>query len=222
MKLCSFGDSFIFGTDLEDCGNNSHSNLTWPALIAKNLNLDYECYAKPGCGNRYILNQLLDHTDVDCFYIIQWTWIDRYDYNFNDIWQTVRPSLDNKKTDEFYYKNFHSELHDKQVTLGLIYQAVCALEWNNCKYLMTYIDPLMLDKKWHCPPGVQFLQDRVSSSLSSVDNDNFLGWARSKNYSISKSWHPLEEAHTKFSDIWTPKVRTLLNNSAKEESNAFE
>jgi len=108
MKIAAFGDSFIFGSDLNDCNYPTYSIKTWPALIAKNLNVEYKCYAKPGCGNRYILNQLLDNINSDYFYIIQWTWIDRYDYSTDNGWQTVRPSLDNKKIDQFYYKNLHS------------------------------------------------------------------------------------------------------------------
>ena len=129
MILGAFGDSFLFGSDLNDCFDNP-SNQTYPAIIAKKLNIKYKCFAEPGRGNQFILNTILDNIDKNIFYIINWTWIDRFDYLHisDNTWKTVRPSLDNQKIDEFYYKNFHSELRDKQVTLGQIYQAKMILE----------------------------------------------------------------------------------------------
>lgn len=214
MILGAFGDSFIWGTDLKDCCKFNGSKTTWPALLSNNLGLEYKCHASPGSGNRQILNNLLDVIGNYDFYIISWTWIDRYDYIdvLTDTWQTIRPSLDNKQIDEFYYKHLHSELQDKQTTLGIIYQAINLLESHNCKYLMTYMDPLMLDKQWHCPPGVDLLQNKIISKLSTFDELTFLEWAKTNNYTISERWHPLEEAHKKASEYMLPVVHHLLNS----------
>ena len=77
MKLKSFGCSFIFGSELSDITIKSkkYSQLTWPAIIAQRLGMEYACYARPGSGNLQILNNLLDqvaqhNNDV---YIINWT-----------------------------------------------------------------------------------------------------------------------------------------------------
>jgi len=228
MILGAFGDSFIYGSDLYDCchqftwgdqPSDMHSHLTWPALIAQSLNSTYVCHALPGVGNRQILNSLLDNIGNYDFYIISWSWIDRYDYlnTTTDLWQTVRPSLDQEHIDEFYYKYLHSELGDKQRTLGIIYQAICLLESHNCRYLMTYTDPLMLDTEWHCPPGVNLLQNKIKSKLSTLDGLTFLEWAKLNNFPISDKWHPLEQAHEKAAEYWLPTVKTLLNTYAKED-----
>ena len=67
MKLKSFGCSFIYGTDLADDGRGfiaaTPSRLTWPALLAQNLDYSYECYARPGCGNLRILEKILNQAD---------------------------------------------------------------------------------------------------------------------------------------------------------------
>jgi hypothetical protein len=219
MVLGAFGDSFIYGSDLQDCQDTMASMSTYPALIANNLELHYECNAYPGIGNHQILNTLLDTLGAYDFYVISWTWIDRFDYVdvTTDTWQTIRPTLDNKKIDDFYYRNLHSELSDKQRTLGIIYQAVSLLEAHNCKYFMTYQDPLMLDQQWHCPPNVRLLQSKIKHNLSTIDNMTFLEWARKNQMKISDNWHPLELAHEKAAEYWLPAVKTLLNTHAKED-----
>lgn len=219
MILGAFGDSFLFGSDLDDCVNNRPSNQTYPAIIAKKLNKSYKCFAEPGRGNHFILNTILDNIDTNIFYIINWTWIDRFDYldASNNTWQTVRPSLDNEKIDKFYYKTFHSELRDKQITLGQIYQAISVLEQNNCKYLMTFMDNLIFDTTWHCTPGIKLLQEKIKNSCKTFDKQNFLDWSKSNSYEISDKWHPLEKAHQKAAKYWLPTVSQLLNTSSKED-----
>ena len=228
MKIGAFGDSFIYGSDLSDCCHkfqpgddiaSMHSHLTWPALVAQRLNYTYHCHAMPGIGNQQILNSLLDNIGNYDFYIISWSWIDRYDYlnTTTDLWQTVRPSLDSKQIDEFYYKHLHSELSDKQRTLGIIYQAISLLKDLNCKYLMTYQDPLMLDQQWHCPCNVKLLQSKIKNNLNTINGMTFLEWAESNQMEISDNLHPLEESHQKAAEYWLPAVNTLLNTHAKED-----
>ena len=68
MKLKSFGCSFIFGSELHDDGyggpHATPSQHTWPALLAKDLGYDYQCYARPGSGNLRILNEVLNNTNL--------------------------------------------------------------------------------------------------------------------------------------------------------------
>jgi hypothetical protein len=233
MKIASFGDSFIFGSELRDLpdkflpGYNLYetSNLTYPALIAKKLSLEYQCFAYPGAGNQRILNDVLSciHQNKNqILYIINWTWINRFDYyNINsehnfDIWLTVRPSLDNPVKDDFYYKNFHSEMLDKTLSLGHIYQAVCALEQNSCQYVMTYIDNLIFDSQWHATDNILFLQNQIKDKLVNYNGKNFLDWSADNGFKFGKYGHPLEQAHEKAAEFWLPKVCTLLNIATKE------
>ena len=128
MKLKSFGCSFIFGTDLDDDGRAA-SNLTWPAQIAKKLNYQYECYARPGAGNLQIMEQVLNQCEdpEPVMFVIGWTWIDRFDYynaHWNpqqslSPWQTIMP-IDQDTLANTYYRDLHSEYRDKLTNLTYI------------------------------------------------------------------------------------------------------
>jgi len=232
MLFASFGDSFIFGSELKDCDPNHlyDSHFTWPRLICKKLNIDYMCLASPGIGNQQIADDVANIIATrgnSVVYSIHWTWIDRFDYigDFpgrscgHDVWATLNPGNSEKKT-QWYYKNIHSELLDKIRSIGLVYQTIRLLQEHNCKFHMTYMDNLLLDQTWHTTPSTKFLQDKISKYLMTYDGYNFLEWAKKKNYPIGPSSHPLEQAHQAAAEYWLPKVRTLLNSSAKEESNA--
>ena len=92
-----------------------------------------------------------------------------------------------------------------------------ALRTNNCKFIMTYMDDLVLDTKYHCPDNIIFLQNQIKPFLTNFDGSNFLQWSQNKKFPISSKWHPLEEAHQAAFDFWLPKVSTLLNTHAKED-----
>lgn len=203
MKIVSCGDSFFYGSDLQD------PNKTWPAVIANTLGREHVNYASAGVGNSQILQQVIqayhDHGDT-ATYLVNWTWIDRFDYVsiHDEKWHTVRPSLDNPQLDEFYYRNFHSELSDKFHSLVYISQAQEILK--NVHYIMTYMDHLLLDQRWHAPDYVTYLQCQVRNNLKNFDGKNFLDWSRANGYSISERWHPLEQAHTCAAEYWISHI----------------
>jgi hypothetical protein len=210
MKIVSCGDSFFYGTDLADQEEkkippDGHSKHTWPAVISSTIEAEYCCYACPGVGNFQILQQIIqayhDHGDT-ATYFINWTWIDRFDYvsTQDEKWHTVRPSLDNPRVDEFYYRNFHSELADKFHSLVYISQAQEILK--TARYVMTYMDYLLLDQRWHAPNYIVYLQHRVRSNLKNFNGKNFLDWSRDCGYAISEKWHPLEQAHKHAAEHW--------------------
>jgi hypothetical protein len=204
--IVSCGDSFFYGSDLQDTLN------TWPSLIAKRLGHEYHCQARPGVGNLQILKQILEAQQQfgnSAVYLINWTWIDRFDYinTQDEQWHTVRPSLDDATRDPAYYRLFHSEQADKFTNLVYISQAIQALQGH--RYLMTYMDPLMFDQQWHAPDYIKTLQDKVRTHLNSFDGQTFLEWSRSNGYPESKHWHPLETAHQAAADHWSEKVQSL-------------
>ena len=87
MKLKSFGCSFIFGSDLADAVAipsqfTVASQFTWPAIVAKKLNYDYECFARPAAGNLQIAEQALSQAanSPESLFVISWSWIDRFDH----------------------------------------------------------------------------------------------------------------------------------------------
>jgi hypothetical protein len=80
-KIVSFGDSFVFGSELK---NNNTGNKSWIGQAAKNLGVDYETLAVPGCGNENISRQILtyfsNNPGNNVFAIINWTWVARWDF----------------------------------------------------------------------------------------------------------------------------------------------
>lgn len=209
MKLKSFGCSFIFGSDLADDGRQgtypTPSQLTWPAHLARHLNLDYECHARPGSGNLQILERLLNQIpngiSSDLF-VIGWTWIDRFDHynaNFNprislSPWSTIMP-VDQSDLATTYYKHLHSEYKDKFSCLSYIKLAIDTLTQHRIPFVMTYMDRLLFDQRWHVSPSVTHLQSCVAPHMTMFDQQTFLEWSRANHYPESPAWHPLETAH---------------------------
>jgi len=214
MKIKSFGCSFIFGTDLKDNPSDlvkkfpvgQFSRLTWPALLANKFNADYECCARPGSGNLQIAERVLNSCaeDTSSFYIIDWTWIDRFDYmarqDFWQPWDTLRPSGAGVAA-EMYYKKLHSEYRDKLTTLISVKAVIDTLIAKDIKFLMTYEDQLMFDQRWHINPGIKDLQHYIQPFMSTFEGQSFLNWSRSCGYPESETWHPLEQAHVAAADL---------------------
>lgn len=80
-KIVSFGDSFVFGTELND---NEDGSKSWIGLAAEQLGVDYETFAVPGCGNELIARQIYSYfsknTNTNVLAIINWTWASRWDF----------------------------------------------------------------------------------------------------------------------------------------------
>ena len=212
-RLLSFGDSFIFGSDLADSDNKmKYSKSTWPALCAKELGLKHRCWAHAGCGNSNIAQNIVAYSRPNALVVINWSWIDRFDYQTSRwAWsETVRP--DGDEISEFYYKNIHTDLDDKFRSLSLIHSTHEYLKNNNIKFISTYMDHLVLDRKWHCPPFVSNLQRVVRKDLQTFPKkQTFLEWSRSNGYPESKGWHPLEQAHAEAVKVWLPTYKSMIS-----------
>lgn len=211
MKLKSFGCSFIFGTDLADDGRDlpmpTPSNLTWPAHLAHKLGYNYECYARPGSGNLQIAERILTHCTVDepAYYVIGWSWIDRFDYTNATInndpiqrkwhnWRTLMP-IDNNSLATTYYKGLHSEFRDKLSSLMSIKLVIDTLNQHKIPFMMTFMDDLLFDKEKNHTPAVLALQDWIRPYMTTFEGMTFLEWSRSQGFAESETWHPLEAAH---------------------------
>ena len=248
-RLIAFGDSFVWGSELEDCleietplievlnnptryskelkifqdrkiGPCSEINLngeqctpslgyslsTWPALLANQLNLDYKCVASPGISNQSIIRRLVkflpDLTSSDLI-VINWTFIDRWDYfDINEIrvekqWKTLRPTSNNKtKIEKFYFEAIQSELWNKWESLRAIMLAVYLLKSRGIDFIMTLEDKLPFDKNFHNPSYITHAQDEVKNHINWFDDDGFYYWSVKHGFSRGKqNDHPLEEAH---------------------------
>ena len=164
QTIKTFGDSFFWGTDLSDCVASNYSKLTWPALIAEQLGLQYYCHALGGASNSNIARQVLDHATAQSLNVIQWSWIDRAEYvdKETDQYVQIRPSEENTVND-FYYKHMNSELNDKWNSLVIISNTLQYLESNNIKYVCHVLDQTLFDKKYHTPAHIKKLQEYFST-----------------------------------------------------------
>ena len=231
MKLKSFGCSFVYGSDLKDCPhgvnekNPPPSNLTWPALLAKKYDLEYQCYARPAAGNLQILETLLstDFTSEKNLYVINWTWIDRFNYTSDTFrsgshpwnprgWCSILPS-GNDPISKIYYQQIHSQFRDKLETLICIKTAIDTLMQNEQQFLMTYTDELMWETQWHTSPAIENLQKYVRSYVTGFEDKGFIEWTRSKQFKISVKGHPLEHAHKAATDLMLPRIDAILRRA---------
>lgn len=227
MKLKSFGCSFIFGSDLPDDGRSkpyaTGSRMTWPALIANHFGYQYETYARPGSGNLQILERLLCQIDPDdpAVYVIGWTYIDRFDYVDEALatpwpgtkWRTLMP-IDTDSVAQTYFRNLHSEYSDRLRTLVYIRTALDCLQEHGCQFIMTYIDPLTVCRRWHQTKGSSILMDSVTPYLKSFQGDTFLEWSKQQGHAISNVMHPLESAHQAAADLILQNWDQYLCHSA--------
>ena len=201
MRLKSFGCSFTYGSDLADCTDQHYSRLTWPALIAKKLDLVYECHAWPGIGNLQIMHRVMQQVSdpKPSVFVINWTWLDRLDYMHpvNESFLTLRPDGDLEEH-RLYYKHFYNQYHTVLTNAAWIVSAIAVLQARNIKFVMTCMDPILMETinpNWQDPRSVTMLQDQIGPHLSWFDGKSFLEWSRNKRYPESKRWHPLEQAH---------------------------
>ena len=208
MKLKSFGCSFIFGSDLQDDGRHgpyaTHSHLTWPALLAKDHNWAYSCYARPGAGNLEIADQVLSQlsvTELDpVVHVVGWTWIDRFGFlgsahhRWGGPWRSIMP-IDTDPVAEMYYKYIHSESRDKLTALINVKVVIDTLKQRGHKFIMTYMDDLMFNPQDNATPAIAELQDYCKPYMTRFDNLSFLDYSKENGFEISQTQHPLEPAH---------------------------
>jgi hypothetical protein len=221
MKLKSFGCSFIFGSDLNDCDNSQPwpkgSKSTWPALLAQKLDTPYECHARPGSGNLQITERILNQfqDSKEDIFVICWSWIDRFDH-YKDInawqpWDTLLPGGVDKLS-KTYYKYLHTEYSDKLNSLIKIKLVIDILKQHNVRFLMTFIDGLMFDQQFHTSPAVTHLQSCILPYMTTFEGYTFLDWSRHHGFAESATWHPLEEAHSAAADYMITVVDKQKTN----------
>ena len=214
-KIISFGDSFIFGSDLADCdGKDNYSKSTWPALCAKELGLDYECHAKGARGNQSISLEAIAWPCTNALAVINWSWIDRFDYfsmENEPLSMTVLPGIDNELS-KFYYKNFHSEFGDIFRSLSTIHATHSYLKEQNIPFVSSIMDTLLVTDMWNHAPGIANLQAMIQKDISWFPKQQtFLEWSRSNDYPESKGWHPLEQAHAEAVKVWLPTYKSMIS-----------
>ena len=83
-KIVSFGDSFIFGYEIE---GNYDGSMGWPGIAAKELGREFVSRASPGSSNSSICRRILDYysdsKNCNDVAVINWTWTHRWAYFIN-------------------------------------------------------------------------------------------------------------------------------------------
>ena len=221
-KIISFGDSFTQGTDLADCSANSPSQYTWPALMAKDFGLLYGCEAVGGQGNMLISNQVIALYEKSLFknrnfYVINWTWFERFDYLdiASDDWHTIHPRHNNLES-HFFYKHLDSEIWNIIRNMHVIISTINFLQSHNMGFFMTCLDDLVWTKNYDVRYTllINALQRQVQPYIHRLDKKNFYQWAKDEKFAMGATGHPLEEAHRKAASLWHQdfKIELLKND----------
>jgi hypothetical protein len=85
-RIASFGDSFIYGSEIPD---NYDGSRAWPGLIAQELGLSYTTRAWAGCSNDAIARQIFTYfaqnSRQGVLAVINWTWCMRWDFYLSGV-----------------------------------------------------------------------------------------------------------------------------------------
>lgn len=226
-KIVGFGDSFVFGSEL---ANNDDGQLSWLGQASRQLNVEYETYAVPGCGNENISRQILtyfsNNPSDNVLAVINWTWGARWDFYVTgkETWTTlglscVPPKLaplvgldEAEKILEFYNKYpGNSTTWDKFRTLQTIYATQQFLKQLNVPSVQTYMDAEMWDTTWHAPDYIRTLQDLTREPLQTFEGLTFLDWSYKNGFTVTEpGLHPLEDAHAAACELWVDRYRHAL------------
>ena len=154
-SLHAFGDSFTYGYDLSDCdanGQPGHSSLTYSALSAKHLNLNYICYAVGHSANNGILRQIkLANINKEDTCLVMWSFSVRFAFMFSGEkgWRTI-----NKDEDCWWWDNVDQEPEqclDRSLDSILAAQAILESIGCNYTFLCNNIelqDEIQYNSKW--------------------------------------------------------------------------
>jgi hypothetical protein len=154
--IASFGDSFIYGSELQD---NKDGSRAWPGLIAQELGCNYTTLAVVGCTNEAIARQIFTyfsaHDTQDTLAVINWTWCMRWDFYLQQVkeWVGLGPTcapeklkdqLDRAEATELikFYNTHVDQAHawNQYRSLQAIMSAQRFLDAHGIKNIQTYMD----------------------------------------------------------------------------------
>lgn len=213
--VLSFGDSFTWGTDLKDCDSTRCSQSSWPAVLAQQQNLDYQCHATGGIGNQQIACRVVQRYSTHPkkernFYIVNWTWIERFDYvdPAQDSWSVVHPRHDDTLS-HFFYRNIDSQAWNMIRNLQTIWFTISFLKEHRCRFLMTMLDDTVWSEQYpvRYVPMISPLQNLVRPYMSDFDGENFLDWSNNQGFARGATDHPLEHAHNAAATVIYPEFQ---------------
>ena len=215
-KVVAFGDSFTRGDELADCppqlfqGNPfAHSTRTWPALLAHQLGIDYDCRAMGGRGNQYISNQVNRHINSadNYLFIVNWTYFGRFDFlDHDDLWSTICPGYIEHKFETDYYKIFDNDIWNLNRNLQIIHSVLSLLREYKIDFIFTCHDSTFKatfdnlrtyksELQNHWQKSIDVLSKSVVPTITEFEGVTFREWAAKHDYPVGPGGHPLEKAH---------------------------
>ena len=206
-KIVSAGCSFIHGSELGD--EVPYSQLTYPALTAKHLGVEYNCVAYPSASNQGIAKQILESkADWQSFYIVQWTYPSRFGVHLNQLikgknnqpttWLDLAPNSWDYDIKAFHeYREYSQQLNE----IGIPELSKKIYTYVGHKQYMFQTELCMRAVKGYLESqGAQYVflpacDDVAELTMHSFEGKGFIEWCSDKNFPVGKHKHPLHEAH---------------------------
>ena len=182
FSLHAFGDSYTYGYELSDCdgdGQPGHSSLTYSALSAKHLGMDYKCHAIGHSANNGILRQIkLANIRKEDTCLVMWSFSVRFAFMFTSEkgWRTI-----NKEEDRWWWDNIDQEPEqclDRSLDSILAAQAILESIGCNYTFLCNNIE----------------LQDEIQYNSKWLDKSKWLFLPKDHKMINSKK-HPFDDVH---------------------------
>jgi len=185
--LHAFGASITYGVELSDCdinGKPTYSSLTYSALSANYLGLDYKCHAIAGYGNNGILRQIkcADLRQEDTC-LVMWTNSLRMSFMFTGEkgWRNMMPN-DDCIEHVWWWTNIDQNLDIcLERTTESILAAQAILDSIKCKYVFL-CDNIEL-------------QDEMQNSSKWIDKSKWLFLPLNHNMINTRGRHPFDDVH---------------------------
>ena len=241
MKLIAGGDSFVWGSELKDHlhgGLGGHSKSTFPALLAAQHGLDYECVALPGSGNDSIARRVVEacHGQDDIAVLVSWTWSARYEFwvTRQEKWETISSAQYERRSNgaglskEFiqtffddvgfsdYWETYSSlreitRLQDHLTVRNIPYLFTISDNWFEKVHCLKEPDKIMSSMHHHLDWRRWFFFPQGERYPKTEAPRGFYQWAVEERYEQGPQLHPLESAHASAARLMSDRFLTLLN-----------
>jgi len=201
----AFGDSFTYGHELSDCPTNdypTHSNLTYAALVAKQLGMDYQCHAVGASANNAISRKIIEQIDTinqNDLVLVMWTFPIRKEFLLEgDMgYRSLSPSDDFEFALTYYRYLDTNPIYLINETLKEIYLVQTLLEAQGIKYIFMTADTgtdIAITEKNQQVHGILVNMITDKNWFSLENNSGFYDWSR-KLLRLTFTEHPPDAAH---------------------------
>ena len=205
--LLAGGDSFTWGNELPDCDYTRYSRLTWSAVLAKQMGLEYHCVAEGGASNQNIArNMLYELCKIPApkHVAVMWTFPVRHELLLREDHArrldkkhiNISPwhvSHEQESEIRLYAENMlwltSHEYHEQQ-SLYAMTTLASFLRYHNIPFSFSAASIQvyeMLDNNPHI--------SRLIGDVWYRKGEAFYDWAKEKGYEISSRCHPVAQAH---------------------------